>query len=136
MTIHDEERWKRLEALGAKREVPTPEGEHKMSAVILQLAEPLMEKHGNTPEQAHSIIMMTIAGWNKSMFPPEHQTIIEKDLIDAFVPKDGLATDVGTVIDLLDLVVERRKQLFPDVQKIIVDYKLEIGDGRLTLNVT
>ena len=42
MAINDEERKKRLAALGAKVEMPTPEGEAKMSAVILQLADPLM----------------------------------------------------------------------------------------------
>ena len=49
MAINDEERRKRLAALGAKAEIPTPEGEAKMSAVILQLAEPLMKQHGITP---------------------------------------------------------------------------------------
>ncbi|MHB8974926.1 MAG: hypothetical protein ACYC4N_31240 [Pirellulaceae bacterium] len=125
-----------LEAMAVGRKIPTPEGEHKMSAVILQLAEPLLERHGDTPEQAQSIIMVTIAGWNKSMFPPDKQPLIEKDLIDAFVPKDGMAADMGTATDLLDVIVERRKKLFPDVRKIIVDYKMVIGDGGLTLNVT
>ena len=71
MAIHDDERWKRLAALGAKAEVPTPEGEAKMSAVVLQLAEPLMKQHGSTPERAVAIIMLAIGGWNKSMFPPD-----------------------------------------------------------------
>lgn len=76
-----------------------------MSAVILQLAEPLLERHGDTPEQAESIIRLTIAGWNKSMFPPDKQPLIVKDLIDAFVPKDGMAADMGTATDLLDVPV-------------------------------
>jgi hypothetical protein len=80
--------------------------------------------------------MVDIAGWNKSMFPPDKQPLIEKDLIDAFLPKDGMAADMGTATDLLDVIVERRKRLFPDVCKIIVDYKVVIGDGALTLNVT
>ncbi len=80
MPIKDKERWERLAALGAKSEIPTPEGEAKMSAVILQLAEPLIRKHGKTVERAEAIIMLTIAGWNKSMFPTDKQPIIEKDL--------------------------------------------------------
>ena len=36
MAINDEERRQRLAALGAKAKMPTPEGEAKMSAVILQ----------------------------------------------------------------------------------------------------
>src|SRR3989304_759740 len=98
MTIKDQERWERLAALGVKREIPTPEGEAKMSAVILQLAEPLMEQHGKTAERAQAILMLAIAGWNKSMFPPDQQPLIEKDLIDAFVPEDGSAQAVGVAV--------------------------------------
>ena len=123
-------------ALGAKREIPTPEGQAKMSAVILKLAEPLMKQHGKTAEKAQAIIMLTIAGWNKSMFPPDKQPLIEKDLIDIFVPKDGSAEAVGVAVEVMDIIAERREKLLPDLHKIIVDYEIEIGGGRLTLNVT
>ena len=119
MAIKDEERWERLAALGAKSEIPTPEGEAKMSAVILQLAEPLIKQHGKTAERAEAIIMLTIAGWNKSMFPTNKQPIIEKDLIDCFVPRDGSAEAVGVAIEVMDLIAEQRKKLFPNLQKII-----------------
>ena len=136
MPIKDQERWQRLAALGAKREIPTPEGEAKMSAVIVQLAEPLIKQHGKTAERAEAIIMLTIAGWNKSMFPPDKQPLIEKDLIDAFVPKDGSAEAVGVAVDFMDFIADRRQKLFPDLRKIIVDCEVEISGGRLTLNVT
>ena len=119
MPINDKERWERLAALGAKSEIPTPEGEAKMSAVILQLAEPLIKQHGKTAERAEAIIMLTIAGWNKSMFPTNKQPIIEKDLIDCFVPRDGSAEAVGVAIEVMDLIAEQRKKLFPNLQKII-----------------
>ena len=48
MPIKDKERWERLAALGAKSEIETPEGEAKMSAVILQLAEHLIKQHGKS----------------------------------------------------------------------------------------
>jgi hypothetical protein len=136
MPIKDKERWERLAALGAKSEISTPEGEAKMSAVILQLADPLIKQHGKTAERAEAIIMLTIAGWNKSMFPVEKQPIIEKDLIDCFVPKDGSAEAVGVAVEVMDLIAERRDKLFPDLRKIILDYEAEIGDGRLKLDVT
>jgi hypothetical protein len=136
MAIKDKERWERLAALGAKSEIPTPEGEAKMSAVILQLADSMIKQHGKTAEQAEAIIMLTIAGWNKSMFPAEKQPIIEKDLIDCFVPKDGSAEAVGVAVEVMDFIAEQREKLFPDLRKIILDYEAEIGDGRLKLNVT
>jgi hypothetical protein len=136
MPDKDEERWERLAVLGVKRDMPTPEGEAKMSAVILQLAEPLMKQHGTTAERAEALLMLTIAGWNKSMFPPDKQPLVEKDLINAFVPKDGSAEAVGVAVEVMDIIAERRQKLFPDLRKIIVDYEVEIGGGRLTLNVS
>ena len=135
MSSKDQERWERLAALGVKSEIPTPEGEARMSAVILQLAEPLLKQHGKTPQRAEAIIMLTIGGWNKSMFPPDKQPLIEKDLIDAFVPREGDAEDVGVAVQIMDLVLERRQKLFPDLRKIIVDYECSISGGRLTLEV-
>ena len=132
----DNERWERLKALGAKSEIPTPEGEAKMSAVITQLAEPLLKQHGTSAKRAETIIALTVAGWNKSMFPLDKQPIIEKELIDCFVPKDGSAESVGVVAQIMDTVAERREELFPDLRKVIVDYELDISGDRLTLNVT
>ena len=37
MSIKAEEGWKRLAALGVKQEIPTPEGEARMSAVTLTI---------------------------------------------------------------------------------------------------
>ena len=136
MPNKDEKRWERLAALGVKRQIPTPEGEAKMSAVILQLADPLMKQHGKTAERAKAILMLTIAGWNKSMFPPDKQPLIERDLIAAFVPKDGSAEEVGVAVEVMDIVAELRQKLFPDLRKIIVDYEVTIGGGRLTLAVS
>jgi len=130
------ERWKRLEALGAKSEIPTPEGEAKMSAVITQLAEPLLKQHGTNAKRAKAIISLTIAAWNKSMLSPDKQPIIEKELIDCFIPKDGNAEDVGIVTHIMDSVADRREELFPDLRKIIVDYEVDISGGQLNLNVT
>ncbi|MCL4192227.1 MAG: hypothetical protein KJZ87_10805 [Thermoguttaceae bacterium] len=106
-----------------------------MSAVILQLAETMMKKHGKTAERARAIVMLAIAAWNKSMFPPDMQPLVEKELIDAFVPKDGSAEAVGVALEVMDAMAERRQKLFPDLRKIIVDYEVKIGGGRLTLAV-
>jgi hypothetical protein len=133
MPLKDKDRTKQEIGL---RMVPTPEGQAKMSAIILQLAEPLLKQYGKTRERAQAIIMLAIAGWNKSMFPPDKLPLIEKDLIDCFVPKDGSAETIGVALEFMELVADKRKKLFPDLRKIIVDYDLMISDGRLTLNVT
>lgn len=134
MSVKDEERWQRLAALGAKREIPTPDGEAKMSAVILQLADPWIKQHGKTPERAEAILALAVAGWNKSMFPPEMQASIEKDLIEAFLPKGGLAEGIGEALQIMDLIAEQREALFPELRKIVVDYEVVIANRSLTLS--
>ena len=89
MSSEDQKRRERLAALGAKREIPTPEGEARMSAVILEVAEPLLKRHGKTPERAKAVIMLVVAGWNKALLPPDKQPALEKEIIDHLVPEDG-----------------------------------------------
>lgn len=36
----------------------------------------------------------------------------------------------------MDIVAERREELFPDLRKVIVDYEVDISGGHLNLNVT
>ena len=136
MSSKASERWERLAALGAKGEIPTPDGESKMSAVILQIAEPFLKQPDITAERAETIISLTVAGWNKVMFPPDKQSIIENELIDCFVPMDGSADALGLVVQVMDTVAERREKLFPDLRRIIVDYEVDISGGDLSLNAS
>ncbi len=136
MPSKDRERWKRLAELGAKSEIPTPEGEARMSAVILEVAEPLLKQQGKTPEQAKAVIMLVVAGWNKVLLPPDNQPALEKEIIDLLVPEDGSAEAIGVAVHIMDTAADRREKLFPDLRKIIVDHEVEIAGGRLTLNVT
>jgi hypothetical protein len=132
----DQARRKRLAALGAKREIPTPEGEARMSAVILEVAEPLLKQHGKTAERAKAVLMLVVAGWNKALFPLDKQPVVEKEIVDLLVPEDGSAEAIGVAVDIMDTAGDRREKLFPDLRKIIVDHEVEISGGRLTLNVT
>jgi len=136
MQRNDKNRQDRLAALGVKSAIATPQGEEKTSAVILQLAEPLLKQHGKTEKRVETIISLAVAAWNKSMFPPDKQPAIENDLIDWFVPKDGSAEAVGNAVDFMDAIADRRRKLFPNLRKIIVDYELIVLGDRLTLNVT
>ena len=136
MPSRDQERWKRLAALGAKREIPTPKGEARMSAVILEVAEPLLRQYAQTPERAQTVIMLTVVGWNKSLFPPDKQPVVEKEIIDQLVAEDGSGEAIGVVVDIMDTAADRREKLFPDLRKVIVDYEVEISGDSLNLNVS
>ena len=62
-----------------------------MSAVILKVAEPLVKKYANTPEQAKTVIMLVIYGWNKSLFPPDKQAVVEKEILARIASEGGKA---------------------------------------------
>jgi hypothetical protein len=136
MPINHSARWKRLAALGAIGEIPTPDGDARMSAVILELAKPLTTQHGETLEDVKLIIKLTVAGWNISVFPPETRPIVEKEIIESFVPKDGGAKAVGLAVEVMNTVAEQRQKLFPDLRRVIVDYEIDIAGGKLTLSVS
>ncbi|MCY2986789.1 MAG: hypothetical protein NTY19_02860 [Planctomycetota bacterium] len=89
----------------------------------------------SNPKEVDFIIQLTIAAWNKAMFPADRQAAMEKEIIDILVPPDGKAEKIGTVIQALEIVDDRRKKLFPNLRRFVVDYDLQVSGGRVALNV-
>jgi hypothetical protein len=125
-----------------KRTVPTDRGrvvvfggEPKMSEVILELADPLIDGDVSNPKEVDFIVQLTIAAWNKAMFPSDRQAAMEKEIIDTLVPPDGDAEQVGTIIQALEIVDDRRKKLFPTLRRFVLDYDLRVSKGKVALNV-
>jgi len=110
-------------------------GEPKMSEVILDLADPLLDGDVSNPKTVDFIVQLTIAAWNKSMSPADRQAAMEKDIIDTLVPPDGDAEQVGTIIQAMEIVDDRRKKLFPNLRRYVLDYDLHVSEGRVALNV-
>ena len=110
-------------------------GVPKMSEVILELADPLLDGDVANPKEVDFIVQLTIAAWNKAMFPAERQAAMERDIINTLVPPDGDAEQVGTIIQAIEIVDERRNKLFPNLRRFVVDYDLKMSEGRVALNV-
>ena len=106
-----------------------------MSEVILELADPLLDGDVSNAKEVDFIVQLTIAAWNKAMFSFDRQAAMEKEIIDTLVPPDGDAEHVGTIIQALDIVEERRKKLFPNLRRFVVDYDLQVSEGRVALNI-
>lgn len=107
----------------------------KMSAVILELAEPLFDDHRANSKRVESIIALTIVAWNKSLLPADKQDDVVRDAVNKIVPADGEAELVGTVVHMLELIEDRRKKLFPNVRKLVVDYDLHVSEDSISLNI-
>ena len=106
-----------------------------MSEVILDLADPLLDGDVSNPKTVDFIVQLTIAAWNKSMFPADRQAAMEKDIIDTLVPPDGDAEQVATIIQAMEIVDDRRTKLFPNLRRYVLDYDLHVSEGRVALNV-
>jgi hypothetical protein len=125
-----------------KRTVPTGRGrvlvlggDPKMSEVILELANPLLDGDVSNAKEVDFIVQLTIAAWNKAMFSADRQDAVEKEIIDTLVPPDGDAGLVGAVIQAMEIVDDRRKRLFPNLRRFVVDYDLQVSEGRVALNI-
>ena len=128
-------RRKKRTAPAGRGRVVVVGGEPKMSEIILELADPLLDGDVSNPKEVDFIVQLTIAAWNKSMFPANRQVAMEKEIIDALVPPDGDAEQVATIIQSIEIVDDRRLKLFPNLRRFVVDYDLQVSEGRVALNV-
>lgn len=117
-------RQKRLERQAAIRESAVrASGRLKMSEVIEHLAEPLIDDFGETPEDVERAILMTIAGWNLSLFPPEEREDKAADLVTKFC---GAAPEARHAMQwIFDLVIERKQKYYPNLRNAIVDVRFD-----------
>ena len=104
-----------------------PQGEISMSDAIWKLIEPY--KHDAPTYGAfRTLVTFACTAWNASILPADKQS----DLIDKILS----ATSTKTTEDRLDIfalitaLMERKKRLFPDVSRMILEFKVtDIGDG-------
>jgi hypothetical protein len=106
-----------------------------MSEVILDLADPLLDGDVSNAKEVDFIVQLTIASWNKAMFSADRQPALEKDIIDTLVPPDGDAELVGAIVEAMEIIEDRRKKLFPHLRRYVLDYDLQVSDGRVALNI-
>ena len=106
-----------------------------MSEVILDLADPLLDGDVSNAKEVDFIVQLTIASWNKAMFSADRQPALEKDIIDTLVPPDGDAELVGAIVEAMEIIEDRRKKLFPNLRRYVLDYDMQVSDGRVALNI-
>ena len=106
----------------------------KISEAILRMAEPLIRKYPKR-ERIVVIIDLAIFSWNVSLTSDLNREEIEKKLIDQ-MPDEFDATDIALIIEQADILIERKKKLYPDIKYLIVSHNLAVADnGKITLDV-
>jgi hypothetical protein len=106
----------------------------KISGAILRIAEPLIRKYSKR-ERVVVIIDLAIFSWNVSLASEVNREEIEKKVIDQ-MPDEFDATDIASIIEQTDILIERKKKLYPDIRYLIVSRNITINDnGQITLDV-
>jgi hypothetical protein len=106
----------------------------KISEAILRIAEPLIRKYSKR-ERVVVIIDLAIFSWNASLASEVKREEVEKKLIDQ-MPDVFDATDIASIIEQTDILIERKEKLYPDIRYLIASRNLTIEDnGQITLTV-
>jgi len=102
----------------------------KMSDIIIHYAEPLLEA-AKTYEDEEKAIVMAITLWNKAIVPEDEQ----QEIIDSVAFKTFKGNDSAEFNQTLAYFMERKQVLYPDVNRMILDYDCTQTPDGLYLNV-
>jgi hypothetical protein len=123
---------KKFEGSG-KKIVVEPSGAVKMSDVIQDFAEPLLLE-SVTDAEVKDAIKFSILVWNASLVPsPERENVVETLIKELSNP--DLPDRTESVKSYIDMLLERKKDLFPDIDRTIVDCQFSESGSKLRLDV-
>jgi len=97
----------------------------KMSEVILQFAEPLTEAIPDEDDNAFkNAISFAIISWNASLLPAEEREAFIEQMADELAGVD--AQDYATLLQIVDMLLERKQKLFYENYRFIIDCQVKI----------
>lgn len=105
--------------------------ELKTSDIILKFAEPVL-KVADDERTIKTALIIAIACWNLTSFPEDrHEELIVK-MVKAITKTGQLDKDLESVVRML---IERKKLLFPHLNKFIVNHDIRFEDGKIIFDV-
>ena len=93
----------------------------KMSEVLLDFAEPLLDTLDDD-EQFEGVISLAALCWNCSFLPPKKQRAQLNTIVNELGKSDRLMR--FEIEDCTRMLLERKKALFADDKRMVVDYKV------------
>jgi len=93
----------------------------KMSEALLDFAEPLLDTFDND-ECFEGIISIAAMCWNTSFLPEKEQHKMFRSIVDELGKSDLLTRH--EIEDCTRMLLERKKALFADDRRMIVNYKV------------
>ena len=112
-----------------------PPNTEKMSQIIIDYARPLLEVAKNGEEQKKAItIAVTI--WNLSLFPEESQSEYISEIEKIMRATSGKGGDLSEKDNaVFNYMMERKKVLFPEIARLVVDYEFVETPKSFHLNI-
>ena len=102
----------------------------KMSDIIIDYAEPLLGVAETGKEQEKAVIM-AITLWNLAILKENGR----QDMFDSLVPQLMQECDPAAFNETMEYFIERKQQLYPGLNRMILDYDCVHTSNRLHLNV-
>ena len=102
----------------------------KMSAVILDLADFLLEV-AHTKERQEAAIAITCAAWNIAVEGMEKA----QKFFDSYFETIDDPTHQQDTLDIINEIIERKQFLYPEINRLILDYEIMGAKNNLHLNV-
>jgi hypothetical protein len=106
-----------------------------MSEIILSLAAPLMKTHGNSPERTQVIISLAVTAWNLSILSETTEEKMVAEIIKS-LPEGFSAENVAVLLGTVHMLMDRKRQLFHNIQRVIVAHEFRRTDKGFDLSVT
>ena len=119
---------------GSDIRVASPDTE-KMSEIIIHFAKPLLDLAKNDTEEKKAITFAILL-WNLSLLPETEKMKYREQILKASgVTPDTAPSLVAASNKIMDELLERKKSLFPDINRSIIDYDLIKTPKGLHLNI-
>ena len=104
-----------------------PEGEARMSEVILEFAKPFLDKCEDEASERNAIVLAILI-WNVSLFPgKDRDREIEK--VCSELSPSGDANDFAALMGYVDIMLERKKKYYSENKRIIMKHQIS-GSGK------
>jgi hypothetical protein len=100
--------------------VMNPDGEISMSDAISKLIEPYQDDDYDY-ETSRKLVTFACVAWNASILPKEMQDEMVGRLLDSVASNDKHRSGL---LDLITALMARKRNLFPDISRMIVDFKV------------
>ncbi len=113
--------------LPVSKMIVDPEGEAKMSEVILDFAKPFLDKCEDE-ESEKKAIGLAILIWNVSLFPKKKRDQEIENLCSGLSSSED-ANDFAALMNYVNILLERKDECYPDNKRAIINYQMS-GSGK------